>query len=47
MRKGKSPRQLKPRLLQYLGRNLFEMTTFESFLSDYSRLYLRLFMQAY
>jgi hypothetical protein len=45
VRKGKRPRQLKPPLLQYEGRDLHQVTTFKAFLREYGPLYARMFVE--
>jgi hypothetical protein len=45
VRKGKRPRQLKPPLLLYEGRDLHHVATFKDFLAEYGPLYARMFVQ--
>jgi hypothetical protein len=45
VRKGRRPRQLKPPLLMYEGRDLHQVATFKGFLAEYGPLYARMFVQ--
>jgi len=47
VRKGKRPRQLKPPLLQFRGKSLFEMATFRGFVAEYGQFYYDLFLRVY
>jgi hypothetical protein len=44
LRKGRRPRQQKPPLLQYEGRDLHKTATFRDFLGEYGPLYARMFV---
>jgi uncharacterized protein with von Willebrand factor type A (vWA) domain len=45
VRKGRRPRQMKPPLLLYEGRDLHQVATFKEFLSECGPLYARMFVQ--
>lgn len=45
VRKGKRPRQKKPPLLLYEGRDLHQVATFEDFLTEYGPLYTKMFVE--
>ena len=45
VRKGKRPRQQKPPLLQYEGRDLHQVATFKDFLAEYGPLYAKMFVE--
>ena len=45
VRRGRRPRQQKPPLLQYHGRDLHEVTVLEQFVDEYSPIYLKMFMK--
>jgi len=44
-RRGKSPRQKKPPLLRYHGRDLHDVKVIKDFMSEYTKIYLQLFMK--
>jgi hypothetical protein len=43
VRHGKRPKQKKPPLLLYAGRDLHNVKVFEGFLAEYGRIYFKLF----
>ncbi len=45
VRKGRRPRQQKPPLLQYNGRDLHQVATFRDFLGEYGPLYAKIFVE--
>jgi uncharacterized protein with von Willebrand factor type A (vWA) domain len=45
VRRGRRPRQQKPPLLQYEGRDLHHVATFEDFLAEYGPLYAKMFVE--
>jgi len=45
VRKGRRPRQQKPPLLQYEGRDLHQVATFRDFLAEYGPMYAKLFVE--
>jgi hypothetical protein len=45
VRKGRRPRQKKPPLLQYEGRDLHQVAAFRDFLAEYGPLYAKMFVE--
>jgi hypothetical protein len=43
VRRGKRPRQLKPPLLQFRGKDLHKVEVVKDFISEFSVVYLRLY----
>jgi uncharacterized protein with von Willebrand factor type A (vWA) domain len=45
VRRGRRPRQMKPPLLLYNGRDLHGVSTFQDFISEYGPMYARMFVE--
>jgi hypothetical protein len=46
VRRGKKPKEKKPPLLLYRGRDLHKVAVFDQFASEYGRLYVKLFLKS-
>ena len=45
IRKGKKPKQIKPRLLSFRGRDLHKIPVLKEFMGEYGRMYYRMFVK--
>ncbi len=45
IRKGKKPRQIKPRLLSFRGRDLHKIPVLKEFMAEYGHMYYRMFVK--